>query len=405
MRKHKLLKNRYVALALSLSFVVVVYILLTHIKTVFSVISKIIGYLSPLIWGIVIAYILWPIVRFSEKRLFFKLKKHGVRRALSLVLTIVIFLAFLSFLAFSLVPNIIASVESLSENLSSYISSAKEFIANIENNLHARGINLNIEDLIGSWDNTLKSIISWLPQSIESLAGTFYEIGSGIFNGLIIFVIAMYLLADKERMIAFTKTVEEAIVPDKWRIKLDHFLQNCDRIFSRYIRTNFLDALIVGIASLLFLLIFNMPYAALISVIAAICNMIPTFGPIVAFVVSGLLLVFSNPWYAFWYLVFAIVVQALDAYFIKPKLFGGSLGLPSVVTLTSIIIFGRIFGLLGVLIGVPLAAILYYLLQHFIRNAQEKKKRKALAVEAASVSLNETTAEPPVAPIKKHEEE
>ena len=86
----------------------------------------------------------------------------------------------------------------------------------------------------------------------------------------------VYLLADKERMIAFTKTVEEAIVPDKWRIKLDHFLQNCDRIFSRYIRTNFLDALIVGIASLLFLLIFNMPYAALISVIAAICNMIPT---------------------------------------------------------------------------------------------------------------------------------
>ena len=134
----------------------------------------------------------------------------------------------------------------------------------------------------------------------------------------------------------------------------------------------------------IFLLIFNMPYAALISVVAALCNMIPTFGPIVALVFSGLLLVFSNPWYAFWYLIFAIIVQAIDAYFIKPKLFGGSLGLPAVITLTSIIIFGRIFGLLGVLLGVPLAAILYYLIQHFVRIGLKKHQKNKPAAEGPS---------------------
>ncbi len=395
MKKRRfLMKNRYVALALTLSTVVVVYILLTHIRSVFAIFSKIISYLSPLIWGIAIAYILWPLVRFFEEKLLFKLKKPSVRRGLSLFFTIIIFLAFLSFLAFSMIPNIITSVESLSENLNSYITSAKDFIANLEKNLVNRGLNFKFEELFGSWDNALKGLISWLPQSIESIAGTFYDIGTGLFNALIVFVIAMYLLADKERMLRFAKTLEQAAFPEKWRVKLDHFLRECDRILSRYIGTNFIDALIVGVASLLFLLIFNMPYAPLISVVAAICNMIPTFGPIVALVFSGLLLVFSNPWNALWYLVFAIVVQAIDAYFIKPKLFGGSLGLPSVITLTSIIIFGRMFGLLGVLLGVPLAAILYYIIQHFITiglKKHQKKQTEELAAVSSSVTETETT--------------
>ena len=396
MKKRKFsIKNRYVALALTLSAVVVVYILLTHIRTVISVISKLISYISPLIWGIAIAYILWPIVAFIENKLLFKLKKQTVRRGLSLFITIIIVLGFLSFLAFLLIPNIIASVEALSDNINTYITSAKDFITDLEKSFAERGINLKFEELFGSWDNALKAVISWLPQNIESLAGTFYEIGTGLFNALIVFVIAIYLLADKERMIRYAKTLEEAIFPGSWRAKLDHFLAECDRIFSRYIGTNFLDALIVGVASLIFLLIFDMPYAALISVVAALCNMIPTFGPIVALVFSGLLLVFYNPWYALWYLVFAIIVQAIDAYFIKPKLFGGSLGLPAVITLTSIIIFGRIFGLLGVLLGVPLAAILYYLIQHFVRIGL-KKHRKTKPTSAAQEPATDkaATAEP-----------
>lgn len=135
------------------------------------------------------------------------------------------------------------------------------------------------------------------------------------------------------------------------------FLQKCGQIFTRYIRCNLLDAVIVGGANALFLWALGLPYVGLISVIAGIANLIPTFGPVIGAVVGAILLLLRRPIGALWFLLFTAALQLLDGYILKPRLFGSSLGVPAVIVLLATLLGGYFFGILGVLLAVPAAAI------------------------------------------------
>ena len=135
------------------------------------------------------------------------------------------------------------------------------------------------------------------------------------------------------------------------------FLRKCGQIFTRYIRCNLLDAVIVGAANALFLWALGLPYVGLISVVAGVTNMIPTFGPVIGAVVGAVLLALRKPADALWFLLFTAALQLLDSYVLKPRLFGSSLGVPSVIVLLATLLGGYFFGVLGVLLAVPAAAI------------------------------------------------
>ena len=136
------------------------------------------------------------------------------------------------------------------------------------------------------------------------------------------------------------------------------FLQKCKTIFTQYFSCTLLDGLIIGAANAVFLFAMRMPFVVLISVLAGLLNMVPTVGPVIGAVIGGLLLLFHRPSSALWFLLFTVLLQVLDSYLIRPKLFGRSLGIPSAAVLIVTIVGAHFFGILGLLFAVPAAAVL-----------------------------------------------
>ena len=152
------------------------------------------------------------------------------------------------------------------------------------------------------------------------------------------------------------------------------FLGRCHNILLRYIIFDLLDGVIIGISNAIFMKAAGMPYIVLLSVVVGVANLVPTFGPFVGGTIGAFILVLVNPWYALWFLIFTFLIQTVDGYILKPRMFGDSLGVPAVWVLVSIIVFGRIFGILGVVVSIPLAAILTYMYQSWIVIKLEKRR-------------------------------
>ncbi|MBR0375244.1 MAG: AI-2E family transporter, partial [Firmicutes bacterium] len=147
--------------------------------------------------------------------------------------------------------------------------------------------------------------------------------------------------------------------------------------------------LIVGIVTAVFMTVLGMPYAGLVSFVVAITNLIPTFGPIIGLVIGGFVLVLVKPWYALAFIVFSLVLQLLDSYLIKPKLFGDSLGVSGLWILIGIIVGGRMFGIVGILLAIPAVAILDFLYATYLLPWLEAKRGKARTAEEGAVAAEE----------------
>ena len=151
-------------------------------------------------------------------------------------------------------------------------------------------------------------------------------------------------------------------------------LKKCDRIMTRYIAFNVLDSAIVGSVNAVFMLILGMPYAGLVSFIVAVTNLIPTFGPVVGGAIGAFILFLAKPWYALAFIAFCVAVQLLDGYIIKPKLFGDSLGVSGMWILIGVIVGGRMFGAVGMLLAIPAVAILEFLYRDYLLPYLEKRR-------------------------------
>ena len=158
--------------------------------------------------------------------------------------------------------------------------------------------------------------------------------------------------------------------------KIFSFLKSCNDIMVKYIIAELVEALMVGFANLIFMLIMGMPYAVLVSVVVGITNMIPTFGPIFGAAVGGLILLLADPWKAVAFLIFTVILQTLDGYVLKPKMYGDALGVSSVMILIFIIVGGKMFGVVGILVAIPLAAIISIVYNKFQTILLEKKAMK-----------------------------
>jgi predicted PurR-regulated permease PerM len=170
------------------------------------------------------------------------------------------------------------------------------------------------------------------------------------------------------------------------------FWGRCNSILIRYIGCDILDGLIVGAANFIFMLITGMPYNLLLSVVVGVTNLAPTFGPILGGVIGAFVLVLVNPWYALWFIIFTIILQTMDGYVIKPKLFGDSLGVSAVWILVSIIVGGRMFGVWGIMLAIPFAAIFDYVYRDMILKRLNKKNIKPEEPQEKSFLKAKTTA-------------
>ena len=209
----------------------------------------------------------------------------------------------------------------------------------------------------------LGSIASVIKNNMNGIVDVTSSIGSGVVDAVLSCFVAIYFLADKHRLKEAFKRFLHHVLSDNRYAVLAGYWKRSNEIFVRFIVYDLLDGVIVGVINAIFMLIMGIPYSVLISVIVGVTNLAPTFGPVVGAVIGGLILVLVNPWYAFWFLIFTIVLQVVDGYVLKPKLFGGSLGVPAIWILITLIVGGRMFGVPGILLAIPFAAIVNFLCQ------------------------------------------
>lgn len=367
------LDKPWVAYTVAACAAVLLYAAITHLYLVLRVLRAVGVLARPVFIGLILAYVLDPLARLIEKKLFPSLPRK-LQRTLSVFLTLACVILFLVILTLALAPQIRDSVTMFLSNLTIYIRSLQLMLRRL--NQTALGWGLDLSSLINSSDSLLNQLGSDLPGSLRDLAENFYNIGMGFAEGVVSCILAVYFLAAKDSLLNGNRRLLRALVNRTVYEKLIRFSVTCNVIMVRYIAFSLVDAIIVGMSNFVFMLIAQMPYSVLVSFLVAVFNLAPTFGPIVGGILGALFLLLVKPRYALLFLLFTLVIQTIDGYVIKPRLFGDQLGVPAVWILVSLIVFGRILGVLGILIAIPFSAITDYTYRNILLPRLERRRRE-----------------------------
>ena len=369
--KEKIKNAKWYPYAVALCIAVVLYVILTHLGPVLGAVKVFLGYFASILLGCVLAYLLNPLAKFYERKVFKKVRKESLRWTLSIVLTVLTLVLFLVLLLGTLIPQLVDSITMLIENMDDYLGSLQRMTDRL-------GISemLKLDQLVDASGSIVNQVMSVLKDNIEAILTVSLSAGKGLIKWAIALIMSIYMLAAKSSLKEGAKRLTHALMPEKRYQNTIAFFTRCDKILSQYIVYSLLDALIVGVANAVFMACVGMQYVGLVSLVVAVTNLIPTFGPIIGYVVGGFVLLLVNPMHALLFLIFAFILQFLDGYVIKPKLFGNSLGVSGLLILAAVIVFGNMFGIVGMLFAIPVAAILDFIYREAFLPALEKKREK-----------------------------
>lgn len=368
------MKEHWGSLVLGACVVVLFYVALANIGIVWDGFKAVIRVFVPVYVGVGIAYVLNPFANINNRTIFKKIKNRKISWYLSVILAIILLLLLIALLLYSLIPQIVGSLINFVENIEGYLASLKEFVNSL--NLPPGELVDTIQDLINNEGKFLSRALELLIGNIGSIGQRASTITADTVNLGIGFILSIYFLCDKQRMLDWLRKILKLLIKEE---PYNRFLEVGSRfniIFARYIGCELEDALIVGIVNYVFMTICGMPYAILVSVVVGVTNLVPTFGPIVGAVIGGFILLLANPVNALWFLVFTIILQTIDGYWIKPRLFGDALNVPGVLIIIAIIVIGKIFGVVGIFLSIPFAAIMVYIFQNFILTRLEARKAR-----------------------------
>ena len=346
---------------------VALFFLIFRFKEFGGVIGKIMAILKPMIYGAAIAYLLKPVCNTYEHKLNehlpSKLKKMSKALAITgsmLTMCIIVYL-----LLIIIIPQVVNSVTSLINTLPDKLNYAASWL---EETLKEDTVVANYitENYIMLKDTAIEWISNELIPNMQNIQNILAGVGIQIWNSvmflknlLIGLIIAVYLLASRKKFAVQGKMVLYSIVKTKWADKILTELKYADNTFVGFINGKILDSAIIGVICYVCFIIFNFPKAMLVSLIVGLTNIIPFFGPFIGAIPSALLIFIESPLKSLWFLIFIVVLQQVDGNIIGPKILGNSTGLSSFWVLFSILVFGGLWGFVGMVIGVPLFAVIY----------------------------------------------
>ena len=381
MKKFKeLLEKNWFAYTFAACVGVVLYVLLTHMDGIGNFFSAFKDVLSPVLCGAVMAYLMNPLCNYFEGKVFRKIKKDKLKHSFAVITTVLLVMIAIALLFVALIPSLVQSVSVLVSNIPSYIDNLESNIDKMSVNLMRFGI--DTDQIKKSIEKSLSDLFTVIPQNIGTILSTSVSVGSSLFNLLIGFILAVYFLSGKEGFRSGFRRLRHAFLTDKAYVAHTTFWKKCHEILIRYIGFDVLDGIIVGVINALFMVIARMPYVSLISVLVGVTNLIPTFGPFIGAGLGAFILVLVDPMQALIFLIFTMVLQLIDGYIIKPKLFGGSLGVSPAWILISIVVGGKLFGIPGIVLGIPFAAIISFVYEELIMPLLLKHKAKREKQEA-----------------------
>lgn len=375
----KIKQQKWFPMAVALCIAILFFFLLIHLGDLWDALGAIFYFLYPVIAGVIIAYLLNPLMKLLENHAFRFIKKKGLKRTISLVFAMVIGIAAITAIIMLLVPQLYDSVMMLYANRESYISGLSEW-------LDSTGISKLIDKFGGGFTFTPESVMGYLmdflASNVDNIKSTLSDVGGHLWAWILGLIFSIYFLASKESIAESCKNILRGMIKneEKYNEALTH-IKKIDNILIKYILFSLFDGVLIGTITAIFMLITGMDYIGLIAIIIGVTDLIPTFGPIIGTIIAALILLLVNPTHAIIFVIFYLVLQQIDGYVIRPKLYGNTFGVSGLWILVAIIVGGRMFGVLGILLGVPVIAILDYLFKQVIipkvRARREKAIRKA----------------------------
>ena len=363
---------------------IVVYWLLHETERVGRVFEWFTGLISPFVLGAALAFILNVPMRAIEK-LLGGVSKPGVRRALALLLTFVAIILVLALVVILLIPQIDATAKTFIAELPGFFRRVEvvisEFLAENPQILQWLTENTNFENF--DWATIVQKAVEIAGNSVSSIVnGAFSAVGSVFsvaLNAVIGLVFALYCLGRKEILARQGRRLIYSLLPEKACDEIVRILRMTNSAFSNFISGQCLEALILGCMFAVTMAIFNMPYIPLVSVLIAVTALVPIVGAFVGCIVGALLILVDSPMLAVWFVVMFLVLQQIEGNLIYPKVVGTSIGLPGMWVLVAVTVGGDTMGITGMLVMIPLAAVVYSLMREFTnfqlkhRNIPEEK--------------------------------
>ena len=376
----KLFNNKVVQIGLVSFCVIAACILFTfiliNVKEIAGFFKGIISIMMPLIFGLVLAYIMHPIVNLFEKKAFKKVDKESSRRNLSILCTLFVILGIFAALFSIVLPELFQSIQSLIINVPDYLKDLEEYILKwLNDNQELKTSVMENYDKIAEYllNAANNVVLPVVDNAVSKLSTGIFGIVNFLFNLVIGLVFAVYILANTKKFGAgIRKTLYSMFEVEKVNGFIDE-VKHINHVFGQFMVGKVCDSSIVATCTFLFLLIFGFPYPLLIAVIIGLTDLIPYFGPYIGTIPSALLICLVSPVKALTFILFIIVLQQIDSNLITPRIQTKATGLPSFWVLFAITLFGGLFGIIGLLIAVPCFTIIYELGCDFVdRRLKEK---------------------------------
>ena len=378
--------NKYLTIGITAFCVIAASIFLFFCLFRFAEIKAIIGniikILKPIIYGLAFAYLTTPVYNWLRKLLREKVFKNsksrhitGIANAISTFVTLTFFVAIVAGLIAMVLPQVFQSIVGILNSLPAQLNQTAVFLQKLLED------NPELEKQIMSYYNEISSDVTlWLARFIPNLQNLIAGISIGLFSAvmmvkdlLIGLIVTVYVLNCKENFVCQAKKIVYSILPSRQAQALIDEFRYAHRVFGGFINGKLIDSLIIGILCFIALSILQMPYTMLVSVIVGVTNIIPFFGPFIGAIPSFLLILLVNPGKSLIFLVFILLLQQFDGNILGPKILGDSTGLSSFWVLFSILLFGGLFGFVGMIVGVPIFAIFYHLTTNAVNRALRKK--------------------------------
>lgn len=338
--------------------------------------------LRPIFYGVVIAYLFKPMCNvfytklynlFSKKRTPAKAKK--LAHYLSIVCTYVVWGVILSVLLAAVLPKIVSAVLSFGASIPSFISYLMALVNRLaeENEFIREFLGETLEELQEDLTGFYDILRQYLQPLASGVFGMVAESVTFLFNVIVGFIVSVYLLLGRKKLGAQSKLLVKSVFGPKWSAMIFDEVKFADKMFSGYFVGSMIDSAVVGVICYISCLIMHTPYAVLVSVIVTFTNLIPFFGPYIGMIPSALIILSRSPVHALMFVIMLWLLQQIDGNIMAPKIIGSNTGLSSFWVLFAILLFGGLFGFFGMIIGVPIFAVIYDICGKLMRFCLKKR--------------------------------
>ena len=364
---------------------ILVYFAMLRIEAISNTFSKILDILKPVLYGCLIAYFLNPIVRkvdqylvpALEKNMKNKEKAKNLSRSIGVAAAVVVMIAVVTALINMMIPELINSIRNLIFTLPSQINQLVKQVNNIklDDSTMTSMLKNAMNEASTSLQNWIRTdLLNKVNELMTHLTVGLYTLVMEMFHAVVGVIVSVYILFGKEKFISQSKKATYAIFPAERANLFIHIAVKTNEIFGGFIIGKIIDSIIIGILCFVGTSILNMPYAMLVSVIVGVTNVIPFFGPYIGAIPSAILIALTNPVKGIYFLIFILLLQQFDGNILGPKILGNSTGLSAFWVIVSILLGGGLFGIVGMLFGVPTFAVIYYVIKLLVDNKLEKKE-------------------------------